>query len=122
MSGPYTQLDQNQIIQRVFDETKDELKVQTEATIVAGAMEVAINDVDDSIRLGDGTNLTNVNPDGALRVSSGLIKVAYDSIYATYPTATTEVYTYKQSGSTVATVTVTYTTSTKDVLSSVVRT
>lgn len=121
MSGPYTQLDQNQILQRAFDESKDELKVQTEATIVAGAMEVAINDSDDSIRLGDGTNLTNVNPDGALRVSTGLIKVAFDAIYATYPTASSEVYTYKYLGNTVATVTVTYTSNTKEDLVSVVR-
>jgi len=49
----------------------------------------------------------------------------YDSIVATYPDTVTEVYTYKTggaSGTTVATITVIYTTATKDVLTSVVRT
>ena len=45
-----------------------------------------------------------------------------DSIVVTYPSATTELYTYKiggTSGTTVATITVTYTTSAKTILSSV---
>lgn len=47
---------------------------------------------------------------------------AFDTIEATYPTDTTEVYTYKSSGDTVATITVTYTDDTKEVLSSVAKT
>jgi hypothetical protein len=45
--------------------------------------------------------------------------VKYDFIAATYPSTTQEVYTYKTGGSggtTVAVITVNYTTSTKDVL------
>lgn len=49
-----------------------------------------------------------------------LIKSEFDSIYATYPDTVTEVYTYKRLGVTVGTVTVVYTTSTKDVITSVV--
>jgi hypothetical protein len=45
----------------------------------------------------------------------------YDEIQATYPTTTTEVYTYKNGGVTVGTLTVTFTNSTKDVLVSVVK-
>ena len=47
---------------------------------------------------------------------------AFDTIEATYPTDTTEVYTYKSSGDTVAAITVTYTDDTKEVLSSVAKT
>jgi hypothetical protein len=54
-----------------------------------------------------------------------LVDEAYDYIGATYPDGVTEVYTYKLGGSggtTVATVTVVYTTTVKDVLTSVTRT
>jgi hypothetical protein len=56
---------------------------------------------------------------------TGLISESYDYIAVTYPTATQEVYTFKSGGSggtTVATLTVNYTTSTKDVLLNVART
>lgn len=49
-----------------------------------------------------------------------LIKAMFDSIYATYPTTSTEQYVYKNAGVTVGTVLVTYTDSTKAVLTSVV--
>lgn len=53
-----------------------------------------------------------------------LVNEKFDYVVATYPDAVTETYTYKSGGSggiTVATVTVVYTTSTKDVLSSVTK-
>lgn len=50
-----------------------------------------------------------------------LVPEAYDSIIATYPTTSSEVYTYKLLAVTIATVTVTYTDSTKQTLTSVVR-
>lgn len=59
-------LDQNQILQRVYDEANDRLRVDTSATIEAGQMEVSINHVDDSIKIGDGTDFLLVNPDGSL--------------------------------------------------------
>jgi hypothetical protein len=60
----------------------------------------------------------------AVRVllTGGMAPDAYDEIQATYPTSASEVYTYKLNTTTVATVTVTYTDSTKEVLTSVVRT
>lgn len=112
----YSSLDQNQIMQRAFDESSDALRVQTEAVVVANAMEVVISDSDDSIRLGDGTNLTQVNPDGSLKVSAGLVKDAYDYFSGSH-TGTTSTYTYKMggaSGTTVAVVTIVYTNSDKD--------
>jgi hypothetical protein len=71
---------------------------------------VAISAAEDQIR-----TLTN----------SALINVAYDYISATYPTETQEVYVYKTGGSggtTVATITVNYTDSTKTNISNVART
>lgn len=55
---------------------------------------------------------------------NSLVPEAYDYIAATYPTTSSEVYTYKTggaSGTTVATVTVVYTDATKNVLSSVTK-
>jgi hypothetical protein len=49
------QLDQTQIMQRAFDETTDRLRTDAAATIVAGSLEVIISDVDDSIKIGDGS-------------------------------------------------------------------
>lgn len=58
-------------------------------------------------------------------VAPGLVTAAFDYIAVTYPTTSSEVYTYKSGGSggtTVATITVVYTTSAKDILSSVTKT
>jgi len=52
---------------------------------------------------------------------SQLVSEKFDSIFASYPNATTEVYTYKLNGTTVATVTVLYVDATKAQLVSVVR-
>jgi len=57
-----------------------------------------------------------------ISAKSGFIDVAYDSIYATYPSDKVEVYTYKASGTTVATVTVTYQNTAKSILLSVIKT
>ena len=60
-----------------------------------------------------------------VEVSGGgniLSGIEYDEVQATYPTGTTEVYTYKLSTVTVAVVTVTYTDATKSNITSLVRT
>ena len=54
-------------------------------------------------------------------LAGGLAPAQYDTIEATYPTASTEVYTYKLATVTQATITVTYTDATKLVLTSVTR-
>lgn len=54
-----------------------------------------------------------------------LAGISYDYVSASYPSATQEIYVFKtggSSGTTVATVTINYTDSTKDNLSSVVKT
>jgi hypothetical protein len=48
--------------------------------------------------------------------------ITFDSIEASYPNLTTEVYTYKLSSTTVATITIIYTDSTKDLISLVNKT
>lgn len=66
-----------------------------------------------------------LNPDGSLPVTAAinntLVPEQHDEIQATYPTTSSEVYTYKLSGVSVAVVTVTYADATKEVLTSVVR-
>jgi hypothetical protein len=67
-----------------------------------------------------------LNPDGSLPVTAAinntLVPEQHDEIQATYPTSSSEVYTYKLSGVSVAVVTVTYTSDDKQTLTSVVRT
>lgn len=55
------------IFQRSFDPTTDRLRVDTAATIEAGQMQIDVNHTEDSIRLGDGTNLTSVTSQGELK-------------------------------------------------------
>jgi hypothetical protein len=57
MPAPYTQLDQNQILQRSFDEAEDRLRVEAEVTAVLGTVECIITQESDSISIGDGTTL-----------------------------------------------------------------
>lgn len=54
-------------------------------------------------------------------INGSMSGVVWDRVDVTYPDSVTEVYTFKLSGSTVATFTVTYTDSSKANLSSVVR-
>lgn len=66
-----------------------------------------------------------VDADGNQMTNLGLVTRAYDSIVPSYPDNVTEVYVYKSggvSGTTVATVTVTYTDATKERYVSIVKT
>ncbi len=67
---------------------------------------------------------TNHRLDVNATIDGSLVTEAFDYIAATYPDAVTEVYTYKIGGAggiTVATVTVVYTDSTKDNISTVTK-
>lgn len=111
-----SKLDSNQVLQHAYDDDKNALRVSTETTVVAGAFDVAIDQATDSIKIGNGTNLVEVNDDGALRVSNGLIKEQFDYFSGAH-TDTTSVYTYKRGGiggAIVGIVTVLYTDSTKN--------
>ena len=54
-------------------------------------------------------------------ISGGLAPATYDEVQVTYPTAETEVYTFKLASTTVSVVTVTYLDSSKENLVSAVR-
>jgi hypothetical protein len=124
-----SKLDFGQIIRRCFDEAADALRVEADITAnISGAQEVIISSTDDSIALGDTAgNLAGPVVDAAfpVMVMNSLVPRKYDYIAATYPTSTTEVYTFKaggSSGTTVGTLTVTYSDDTKAQVSSVART
>lgn len=72
----------------------------------------------------DGVDALLINPDGSVNVNvqNALVTVPYDAIYGSYPSAILEVYTYKNLGVTVATVTVTYVDATKNLIASVIKT
>lgn len=86
-NSPYTQLDANQVLQQVFDETKDRLRVDTEATITAtGQVEVAIDQSDDSIRIGDGINLVTATILGStvaldVNIANDSLNIGADGVY-----------------------------------------
>lgn len=91
---------------------------------------MAINQTPTRGALDDRENEAFVEIDGKFhkavysKISNALVTESFDSISATYPTTTTEVYEYYVgglSGTLVATITVTYTDSTKEILSSVVK-
>jgi uncharacterized iron-regulated membrane protein len=68
---------------------------------------------------GDGTTSRLVQINGLGSLLEGLV---FDAVEATYPSSVVEVYSYKQSGTLVATITVTYTNPSKNIFVSAVRT
>lgn len=61
-----SKLDQQQILQGAYDEASGELRVQANVTAnISGTQEVLISHTDDSIQLGDGTNLVTATPVGS---------------------------------------------------------
>lgn len=61
-------LDERQILQKVLNDTEDRLRVEINATVVAGAVEVAIDQTTDSIKIGDGTDIMLIDSDGSANV------------------------------------------------------
>lgn len=73
MSAPLaSKLDGNQVLQGSFDETTGRLRVETAATIVNGAVEVAIDASTDSIAIKDPSsgNVLAIQPDGSIKVDA----------------------------------------------------
>ena len=68
-NSPYTQLDSQQVIRQVYDETTDRLRVETNATVVAGAMEVLITSDDDNILVVGTEDGTKTGTQHVLRVA-----------------------------------------------------
>jgi hypothetical protein len=60
-----SQLDPGQIIKRSFDEANDRIRVDASVSVSAASQEVVIDHSDDSIKLGDGTNLVTATVIGS---------------------------------------------------------
>lgn len=117
---------------RITDGT-DTLAINADGSInvdasIAGEVAIEVSAADgDNIAISDGTHTAVVNTDGSLNAitPNTLIISKFDFISATYPSGTQEVYVYKTGGSggtTVATVTVNYTDSSKTALLNLTRT
>lgn len=121
-------LDPGQIIKRSFNESDDRIRVDIGTTItVDGEQEVSITHVDDSIKVGDGVDLLSINSNGSanVHVVNKLIPQIWDYYVPTFPTATQEVHTFKSGGSggsTVRTITINFTDSTKETISNLAAT
>lgn len=65
-------LDFSQCIQGAYDDAQGRLRVEGQATIVNGALEVSINATDDNIAIKDPStgNVLHINNDGSINVSS----------------------------------------------------
>lgn len=79
-NGPdYTELDQNQIVQRVFDEAEDRLRVDAQVTAtVSGPFDVAITAATDNIAIRNTSNNNEllINPDGSINTQiSGEVNI-----------------------------------------------
>lgn len=96
-NGPnYTDLDFSQVLQRVFDENQDRLRVDADLSVnIPGGLEVSINAVDDSIKIGGGGPgpYLAINPDGSINVSgtttlSGAVNLAMQPLQNYYGEST----------------------------------
>jgi len=65
MPPPATLLDGSQVLQHAFEESTGRIRTTSTTTVVGGDMEVDITHTEDSVRLGDGTNLTTATVDGS---------------------------------------------------------
>jgi hypothetical protein len=123
-----TKLDANQVLQEAFDDATSRLKVDASVTAnISAAQEVVISHADDSIKIGDGTNLVSGVTDSSLPVMTmnAMVPRKFDYVTVSYPTSVQEIYVFKTGGSggtTVATITVNYTDATKEFVSNAART
>lgn len=134
MANNLKQIDAPQVIRSVYDDTKNTLRVSIlDADTGGGTFEVIVDQANDSIKLGDGTNLITSSAapgskhglDVNIVNSVQLFTLPFDTITATYPLATQEVYKSRvggTGGTVQQTVTVDYTDATKAFIVSVVRT
>lgn len=127
LSPAPSMLDADQCIREAFDDNSDSLKVTIvgDAIPSGGGIEVSISSTNDSIAIGNTAGvLANVDSNGDLYVANQntLITLPYNSIYPSYPNATTEIYVYKNGPSTVGTVTVLYVDSSKNEIVSIIKT
>jgi hypothetical protein len=109
---PISNRDPGQALQYSFDENTGRLKV---LGLNQGTVDGTVNGTPATIKVDAQGNQSVI-------MVNALVPTAFDSIFATYPSATQELYTYKFNTVTVAIVTVDYTDASKNTLVSVVRT
>lgn len=121
-------LDANQVLSSAYDDSIGRLKVESTATIVGGSLDVVISDIDDSIKIGDGTGSRFIDPntDGSVKTVQ-LLSKPFDSITRDDPDPSTTVEIYRSrvggaSGTVQEVLTITYRTASKADLVSIVRT
>ena len=117
LSQEELKMEVDKILAKLPSSTKREISI---------AYEKATADKYINVRLTDGIKFYSAFSSGGggggdISAIKGFALGQYDAIEATYPSSSSEQYTYKLAGETVAIVTVTYTDSTKEVLSSVVK-
>lgn len=87
MSAPLpSTLDASQCIQGAYDEAKGRLRVEGEATIVNGMLEVAINATDDNIAIKDPStgNILHINNNGSINTNVTVTPVAQGDAISSY--------------------------------------
>lgn len=85
----YTKLDYTQVIQQAFDESTNRIKVDAALSVdIPGGLEVAISDIDDSIKIGNGNNgpYLKVNNDGSLNISGTVTSTGSSTVTGTVST------------------------------------
>lgn len=125
-------LDANQVIRSAYDEVNNRLLVDATVSGSIGQFEVVVDHTEDSIALGDGTDLITSTTVGAKigldvavvgQVGSPLDSLDWDAVQVNYPDTVTEEYEFYTgglAGTLVATATVVYTSSSKASLDTVV--
>ena len=119
-----SRLDANQVLQGAYDESSGRLRTDAEATIVNAEIDVELSSLTDSVAIGDlQGNILDINVDGSANTIqlNSLLNFKFDSIFPTYPSGTVEVYTYKNLGSIVGVITVSYVDASKNEIISIVR-
>jgi hypothetical protein len=104
-NAPYTNLDQNQILQRVFEEGQDKLRVDAQVTATIGTIECIINaSSGDNIAITnqDGSNPLVINTDGSINVkvlqtTPPPLKIRYNEITNVVSGVTTTLISYTPS-------------------------
>jgi hypothetical protein len=80
---PPTDLDANQVIQHVYDEANQRLRVDTEAVVVGGQFEVSLDPSEDGVYIADkdSGNELKVNADGSINVVASTGSLTSPTIY-----------------------------------------
>lgn len=115
-----TTLKEQAILNRVYDDVLKALRVVLSSDIQIGAVEIK-NSTDDTRATVTSKGLSVFDA-----VTNSLVPEVYDYVAITYPTTSSEVYTFKTGGSggtTISTITLTYSDAvTKEILTSVAKT